>query len=62
MKTECDLCGEELILSPTGHQWCADYKCKNGMGVPFSPMLLAQLTDPPCFRRERATIAASLRV
>jgi hypothetical protein len=36
MKTRCDLCGKELILSPTGHQWCADYTCKNGMGVPFS--------------------------
>ena len=46
MKPHCEICGEELILSPTGHQWCADYSCKNGMGVPFSPMLLTQLTDP----------------
>ena len=35
MKTRCDLCGEELILSPTGHLWCADDQCKNGMGVPI---------------------------
>jgi hypothetical protein len=32
MRTRCEICGEELILSPTGHQWCADYTCLNGMG------------------------------
>jgi hypothetical protein len=46
MKTRCEICGEELLLSPTGHQWCADPKCKNGLGVPISPMLMAQLINP----------------
>jgi len=46
MRTRREICGEELILPPTGQQWCADPKCKNGMGVPFSPMLVVQLIDP----------------
>ena len=47
MLTGCEICAEELILSPTGHQWCADHSCKNGVGVPLSPMLWTLLKVPP---------------
>ena len=46
MKTRCELCGEELILSPTGHQWCIRDHCRNGMGVRPSHMLWVHLNIP----------------
>ena len=46
IRTGCEICGEELILSPTGHEWCVDHTCKNGMGVPLSLMLWTLLTVP----------------
>ena len=45
MRTRCEICGEELILSPTGHQWCADHTCKSGVVVPLSPVLMVQLIE-----------------
>jgi hypothetical protein len=29
----CDLCGSELILSPSGHQFCIYPPCTNGFDV-----------------------------
>jgi len=40
----CLECGEELILSPSGHQLCANRLCRDG----FDVTLLSQFVIRPC--------------
>ena len=48
----CDLCGEEMIVSPMGNWFCVDEKCSNSLGVPLSPSIWQQLYIPPENKRK----------
>ena len=40
----CAECGDELVLSPSGHQLCANRLCRDGFDVTLVP----QIVTRPC--------------
>jgi hypothetical protein len=44
LRIVCAECGEELVLSPSGHQLCANRLCRDGFDVTLVP----QIVTRPC--------------